>query len=202
MAGFDSIFNEVSARLGNRNGIDARIAQWINDAYFELLLSPKFRFHELERSSSLTTEVGVIAYELPTDLWHILNLRDETNGREIRRNDWINLDRRRNTDGTPNKYTRFGTTIELDPTPDSIITMVLRYKVRPAELVSGGTPIFGREWDEILITMATTKGFDALEQTAQAMQQRQLLEAILAPRMDLLELEDPSAEIAMQPRLT
>lgn len=201
MAGFDSIFSEVSARLGNRTGVNARITTWVNDAYFELLLSPKYRFYELERSASLNTEIGIIAYDLPGDLWHILNLRDETNGREIRKDDWINLDRRRNTSGTPNRYTRFGTTIELDPTPDAVITIILRYKIRPSELSAGSTLLIGREWDEVVTTMATVKGFDAFEQTQQAMQQRQLLEAILAPRADLAELEDQAAEVAIQPRV-
>lgn len=201
MAGFDSIFTEVKARIGNRSGIDSRITQWVNDSYFELMLLPRFVFHELEKTSTIVTVVNTASYSLPTDLWFILNVTDTTNGREIRKGSWRSFDRRPATSGQVARYDRFGSGIQLDPPPNAIITMTVRYRFRPTELTAGGSHLLGREWDEVIIVLATVKAFEALEQQQQAAVQRQLLEGLMGIRLSVRELEDTEQELNIQPRL-
>lgn len=201
MASFDAIKTEVTARLGNRTNISSRANIWINDAYFELLMHPRFNFFEIEKAAQANTAVNIRSYDLPTDLWHILDIRDDTNNRKLRRRHWESFDRRSHTLGQPQLYARFGQTIELDPTPSSVVTLIIRYKFRPTDLVTGNSPITGREWDEVLTVLSVIKGFEALEEPEKAAIQRQLLEQLLSIREDVPMLESMDAESQIQVRI-
>lgn len=201
MGSFNNILTEVEARLGNRTNLAGRTSVWVNDAYFELLMSPRFTFHEIERIATINTVVGQYTYPLPTGIWFILNIKDETSGREVRKGNYRSFDRRRRTTGIPNRYDRFGETIEIDPTPDTVVELHMRYRFRPAELSTGSVTIIGREWDEVITAIAVSKGFDALEQVEQATLQRSLIEALLAARQDVRQLEDTEQEFGIQVRV-
>ena len=200
MATFDSIKTEVLARLGGRTDLSSRSEVWINDAYFELLLHPRANFFELDKAATASTAANVRSYDLPTDLWYILDIRDFTNERKLIRSHWEQFDRLRQTTGQPDRYARFGQTIEFDPTPDATYTLVIRYKFRPAELVTGQSPIIGREWDEVITVLSVVKGFEALEQHEKAAMQRQLFEGLMAVRLDVPQLEDADSESRIIPR--
>lgn len=201
MASFDAIKSEVVARLGNRTNIDSRVNLWINDAYFELLMHPRANFYEIEKAATANTAASIRSYDLPADLWHILDIRDSTNNRKIRRKHWESFDRRAHTSGMPQLYARFGQTIELDPTPDATYTLIIRYKFRPADMATGDSPLISREWDEVLTVLAVTKGFEALEEQEKAALQRQLFEQLFALREDVPMLESMDAESQIQVRL-
>jgi len=200
MALFDSIKTEVLNRLGGRTDLASRSEVWINDAYYELLMHPRFNFFELDKAATASTAANVRSYDLPTDIWYILDIRDNTNNRKLIRSHWDRFDRLSRPTGQPQRYARFGTTVEFDPTPDAVYTLIVRYKFRPVTLVTGASPIVPREWDEIITVMATIKGFEALEQPDKAALQRQLLESLLAIRLDVPQLEDADAESAIMPR--
>src|SRR6266576_2639953 len=146
MAGFTAIQNEVISRLGNRTDLSARSSVWINDAYFELLMNPTFEFFELDTSATITTVVGQASYTMPANLWFLLDVVDTTNSRKLERTHWQVLDRVTPTSGQPTRYSRFALTIQLDPIPDSVITITLRYRIRPGELSAGSSTALGREW--------------------------------------------------------
>lgn len=201
MANFDTIQTEVLARLGNRTDITSRLPVWINDAYYEILMAPRFAFYELDKQATAVTTTSLRAYTLPTDLWFILSVRDTTNNRKIRRSHWNIYDKRAATEGIPSTYARFGSTIELDPTPDGAYTLIIRYRYRPSELSSGVSPIVGREWDELLTVLSVIKGFEALEQPEKAVMYRGLFEKLASDRQSLAELEDMDAEFGIAPRL-
>lgn len=201
MASFDAIKTEVKSRLGNRTNIDSRLNVWINDAYFELLLNPRFNFFELDKAAQASTAALIRSYDLPTDLWYILDIRDDTNNRKLRRRHWETFDRRSHNEGQPNLYARFGLSVELDPTPDAVYTLIIRYKFRPVDLVSGGSPAIGREWDEVITVLSVIKGFEALEEQEKAGLQRQILEQLLAVREDVTQLESMDAESQIQVRM-
>src|SRR5215510_10581549 len=93
MASFDAIQTEVIARLGNRTDINARSAVWINDAYFELLMNPRYIFFELDIAAQAPTVIGQGTYSLPPDLWFILSLRDNTNNIKLQRTHTMVLDK-------------------------------------------------------------------------------------------------------------
>lgn len=201
MASFDAIQTEVKARLGNRDNIDSRLPVWINDAYFELLLNPRFSFFELDKQVLTSTVNTLRAYALPADLWFILDIRifktvsgTSSDFRKLRRSHWMDFDKREPLPGVPHKYARFGATIEIDPTPDATYTMLMRYRFRPVELTTGLSPLIGREWDEVITVLSVIKGYDALEQPEEAAKQRTLLEQLLTSRLDVPQLEDMDAE--------
>ena len=203
MAGITSILAEITARLGNRTDLSARIPVWLNDYYAELLLSPRFAFWELDQSSTFVTVASTREYSLSsiTDLWFILDVVDETNDRRLDRRhirEFDNIQQPTATDQQPTRYARFSTTLHLDPTPGGIYTIRVRYRKRPTELTAGGSHLLGREWDEPLIVGAVVKGWEALQQTQKAAEQKGLLEAQLAAREEPLSLEDADAEFGIE----
>jgi hypothetical protein len=201
MAGVDVLLTEITARLGNRTDIAIRALQWLNDAYFELLMAPRFSFYELDLAASTVTIAGTASYSLPADFWFVLDLTDTTNTKKLHRGHWQEFDRQTSTSGAPTRYARFGATFQLDPTPDAVYTLTLRYRKRPAELVAGNATLLGREWDEPLIVLATIKGFEALENREKAATQRALLEPLLTMREDVPELEDMDSETTIAVRM-
>jgi hypothetical protein len=198
---FDAIKTEVVARLGGRTDIDTRVDIWINDAYFELLLGPLYAFHEIEKQATAQTIDTLRAYDLPSDLWFILSIRDDTNNRKLRRSHWSSFDKRSASSGIPNRYARFADTVELDPTPDDAYDLIIRYRIRPDELSSTVAPVTGREWDELITVLSTAKGWEALEQQERAAAQWQLFGRLSRQRMDIAQLEDMDSETTIGVRL-
>lgn len=205
MVGFDALKSEVVARLGNRTDINSRVERWINHAFFELLLNPRFSFFELDTLTTFSTVAAQASYDLtviaPT-LWIILSLRDNTNERHLARSHHQVIDRMTTTPGQPARYYRFAQTVVFDPVPDNVFQMQLRYRIRPGDQASGSNFAgLGTEWEEPLVVLSTVKGFEALDQRDKATQQRQLLEAIMPTRQDVPTLEDADAEVTIAPRM-
>lgn len=205
MISFDALKTEVIARLGNRSDIDARSERWINQAFFELLLNPRFVFFELDQQVSFTTVPSSGVYDLTNiapDLWFILDLTDTTNFRHLTRSHFQVLDRVTGTPGQPTRYYRFGMTVVMDPTPDGAYQIRLRYRLRPPDQTSGSNfANLGTEWEEPIIVLSVIKGFEALDQRDKATEQRQLFEPIFQARLDVPVLEDADAETTIAPTL-
>ena len=208
MQSFTAIKTEVVARLGNRSDITSRVERWINYAFFELLLNPRFSFFELDQSIQFQTVAGQVGYLVGTDIfitkeqfWFILDIQDVTNQRHLSRSHYQVLDRVSSTTGQPVRYYRFGMGVFLDPTPDAVYLLRMRFRQRPADLTQSSQSIFGlqTEWEEPLIVLATIKGFEALDQRQKAQEQRQIFEAILPTRLDVPTLEDADAEVTISP---
>lgn len=205
MLSYNSIVTEVTARLGNRTDIASRIGRWINYAYYEILMNPRFNFFELDSIANFYTvpnQSFIDVANLPTDFWHILGIRDVTNNRKLRRSHWQVFDRLTPTTGQPVRYARFGANIEFDPVPDLAYLNMMRYRARPPELAANTNfSTLGVEWEEPFVTIATIKGFEALEQPEKAAMQRQLLEPMLQAREDVPMLEDEDNENAIEPTI-
>lgn len=204
MLGFDAVQTEVISRLGNRSDITARSVRWINYAFFEILLNPRFSFFELDRAASFVTTAGVNFLDiigLAGDLWFILDIVDQDNSRHLTRSHFQVIDRVVATTGQITRYFRFGNFVQFDPTPDAQYNMLLRYRRRPPDQSSGANfQGLGTEWEEPIIVLATIKGFEALDQRAKAQEQRQIFEAILPTRQDVPTLEDADAETTIAPQ--
>ncbi|PWT76632.1 MAG: hypothetical protein C5B60_03870 [Chloroflexi bacterium] len=193
----NQILQEMSWRLGNRSDINPRILTWLNDAYFELLLTPRFTFFQIDRSYTWVASRGVYIYQVSTatpDLWFIIDVRNEVYQTKLRRKDPTEFDRTWRIDGIPERYTRFQDHIEIFPTPDMDYPMTTRYRVRPPELEQGGAHMLTREWDEVLTTMAVTKGWESLEQWDKANSQKTLTELQLSRRFDAFQMDDIDSE--------
>lgn len=197
MASYSTLKTEIIYGLGNRSDLDARIPNWLNWAYYEILMTPRFSFYELDKQVTTQTINTLRAYDLPDDCWFILSVRDDTNERKLDRKHWQVFDKIAHTPGQPNRYAHFANTIELDPTPDDEYDIILRYRKRPIEIVSDSSPIIGAEWDEVLVRLTIVKGLESLEQPEKATKQRQLLEAALSLRLDVPQLEDADAETTL-----
>lgn len=198
----DQMLAELTWRIGNRTDISARTLVWLNDAYFELLLSPRFTYFETDRSFGFSTLPQERTYNIVTmipDLWFILDLRNETMQQKIDRFHWSEFDRKWRVFSIPVRYARFGPQIEFDPTPDKAYDITVRYRLRPPELVSGGNHLLPREWDEVIITMAVQKGWEALEQWEKATAQKQIVETQLGMREEPHNLEDADSETTIWP---
>src|SRR6266850_2370105 len=198
MVGFDALKTEVGARLGNRTDISSRVERWINHAFFELLLNPRFSFFELDSLAMFATVVGQASYALPAiaaNLWIILDIRDSTNFRHLERSHYQVIDRITPSSGQPTRYYRFAQTVNFDPVPDGVFQIQLRFRVRPGDQGTGSNfASLGTEWEEPLILLSTIKGFEALDQPEKAGAKRQLFEALMPTRQDVPTLEDADAE--------
>jgi len=193
---------ELVWRLGNRTDLGSRSLVWLNDAYFELLLSPRFTYFELDRQFAFATVPQQRVYDIITmvpTLWIILDLRNETMQQKIARYHWSEFDRKWRVFAIPVRYARFARTIEFDPTPDKAYDITMRYRLRPPELIQGANHLLTREWDEVIITMAVQKGWEALEQWEKSTAQKQIVETQLATREEPHSLEDADSETTIWP---
>jgi len=159
---FGEIYGEVISRLGNRSDITARAKQWVNQAQFSI--ATNYRFFELEVSVTGSTTSSTRTYSLPSDLRVILSLRDTTNSRKLTQADWRTFDKTSQVTGQPSRYTRFGSSIELDPTPDATYSLSLRYLKRVASMTNDtDEPVLPDEWIEAIILRACWIGALALQ---------------------------------------
>ena len=159
---FGEIYGEVISRLGNRSDITARAKQWVNQAQFSI--ATNYRFFELEVSVTGSTTSSTRTYSLPSDLRVILSLRDTTNSRKLTQADWRTFDKTSQVTGQPSRYTRFGSSVELDPTPDATYSLSLRYLKRVASMTNDtDEPVLPDEWIEAIILRACWIGALALQ---------------------------------------
>lgn len=196
----NQLLQEITWRLGNRSDITERTLTWLNDAYFELLLSPRYTYYQLDRSTTWPVVPGQRIYQLSTmfpGLWFILNIRNDADEIKLKKFDPTELDKTTRTVGSPYRYGRFADQIELDPIPDREYLMTTRWRVRPPQLVNGGEHLLDREWDEVITIMAVQKGWEALEQWDKANAQKQLLEVSMSRREDVADLETIDHEITI-----
>lgn len=148
---------------------------WINSAYRDLTtrkkfwtLKKEFYFPELfTNDTSQSTSDGVAYIDVPSDCLYIEDVFDVTTGKQL---DWMSwgwyksqTDRSDTSkENNPIKWHRRGDYIYLHQTPDAIYSMDVDYKKRVADLSGTGETIIGPEWDEVILTLATIKGFAAL----------------------------------------
>jgi hypothetical protein len=198
----NEIQQEIVWRVGNRTDLANRSMIWLNDAYFELLMSPRFTFFELDRQFQFSTVPMQRVYDVVAmvpDLWIILDFRNETMQQKIARYHWSEFDRKWRVFAIPVRYARFASTVEFDPTPDKVYDLTMRYRLRPPELIQGGVHLLTREWDEVIITMAVQKGWEALEQWEKSQAQKQIVEMQLSMREEPHSLEDADSETTIWP---
>ena len=206
MASFETIQNEVIARLGNRTDIGARTAIWINDAMYELAHNPRYSFRELDTTSAFLTTAGQQMYALDILLgasyWFTLSVTHiDTNG-VMRVLDQVHIDAidRQQTltteTGIPSEYALFGFDLFLYPTPNVTGDAIrVRNRVRLDILSAGQTFPLGREWEEPVTVLAVAKGLEALQRFEEAAGYRgQVLEPLMGTRQSHLELEEPQYE--------
>lgn len=189
---YDDIKSEVIKRLGNRQDLSTRVDQWTMDAFTELTQAPKASFRELDALYEFTVPANAPRSGVPADFWFILSLRDRT--RKLDQVHWQVLDRTYRTLGIPTRYARYQDNIEFDPIPAEDTPLVMRYRRRLPELISGLPIPLEREWHEILVTLTVAKGLEALQRFEEAIPYKGAVDAALGQRQDNPLLEDDNYE--------
>lgn len=165
---------ELKLQVVRSDPVDARYKSWINLAYRHL--AAMVTLNEMMGSLALTTDVGQPLYTLPTVVAWIkqIPLSDpivypfaggrnmvmtDLNGyRELPDSSLI-----RNQYG-PYRYFRFGRVLALWPTPISVQTVIVDFRVRPKDLVNDtDSPILPQEWHEPILLKARHVAFRSLQ---------------------------------------
>lgn len=146
---------------------------WINSAYRQLTNSDRiwgleldYCFPELNtEDTSITTSDGIQYISTPGNCLYVQEVYDYTNSKRL---DWIPwseyvgyTDRfDTSSEGKPNKWHRRGAYIYLHPTPDTDDEYIYLYYRRRVAAISGiEETLIGEEWDEVILVLATIKGF-------------------------------------------
>lgn len=157
----------LRARIGNPDTTDvpdADLTRILNSAYSDI--ADRFRFHKVRKLCTFPTVGSTTDYGLPTDLLEIIKLRDQTNGRQIRKADYTDeaTDTLRLDDtfeGQPTHYIRFRNFVRLKPTPDSAYTIEMFYKAGITSLAADADePILPAPWHEGILKLARHYFYD------------------------------------------
>lgn len=172
---FGTIKSHVARNLGNVKGIDAYIAQWINNCYLDLITMGKFpelsRFAPipvpaLDGTTTWVTEAGTADYAMATNALFPVSLRDTTNKQPLKQRGIRWYDRNKSTtNGKPRIYAIYSGRYYLDPTPDDAYAIQERFRKKvslPAMTTDSQTPIIGQEWHEAIEIGATYRGARSL----------------------------------------
>lgn len=128
-----------------------------------------FHFREAETSRTFVTVAGTSSYAVAADhnATENLSIRDPDSSQHTRllpmseaeyEDNFVNTTSAR---GKPTKYFRRGGNIILWPTPDEVYTIIDRYYMTLADLVSGG-PLIPQSWDELIFMGAAFRRFTEL----------------------------------------
>jgi hypothetical protein len=195
------IRDELILILGNRALTiipNTRYNLWINNA--EVEIASAFQFFQTEKWVYRSTVVGSASYALPSDCLAIYSLRDATNKRKIIRTGYRKLD---NVDftlsQTPTHYLRYGSNIQLYPTPSSIITIQLRHCVNLTALsADSDVPTLPTPWHEAILLGSEYRGWRAIGEVKKAQIVKAEYIALIRSRKADWEIEDSDEEFGME----
>lgn len=157
----------LRARIGNPDTTDvpdATLTRIINSAYTDI--ADRFRFHSARKLCTFPTVADTQDYGLPTDLIEIMKVRDQTNGWQLSKADYLDeAAKEERSDSViterPRFYIRYRNFIRLEPTPDGVYTIELFYRAGITELsADGDTPILPSAWHEGIIKLARHYFYD------------------------------------------
>lgn len=209
---------KVRSRMGGRTDIDARITDWLAQAYQELA---EYDLETLETSDTFATVDGTDSYAYPTDaraIKSLVLLNDTTPVPLTKKN--INIVRRYQTanEAVPAIWAPYGANILLRPVPNDTYTVNRDYWLKPqidiedSESTKNAVDVLlPLDWNEILIASAVEKGHLELVERDKAMEVHQLIHGdphptkgfpgMLKERLNRNAMENASSEYGMRPRI-
>jgi len=168
---FETLQAHVIRNLGNRDDLVDLAKSWINNAYLDFVTTGKLpeleRFDpipcpSLDETEDKNTEATVERINEPSNMVFPISLRDKTNNRPLLFRGIRWYDRHKSiSNGQPRVYARYGEKIYLDPTPDAIYIIQIRFRAKVAVDVlveAKAIPVIAPEFHEILEFMATYRG--------------------------------------------
>ncbi len=148
------IRNEIIASIGGRSDVSSQIDDHINYAVSEL--ATMYDFEELAITSTMTTIDTVAEYLLPSELYVLWNVKEETrrNKALIKKDIRLGYDSIDETKtGVPHNYAQFNKTLVLfgmvpNNNNGSNYSIRIRYWKRHSPLVDDGdATVFPAEWE-------------------------------------------------------
>ena len=181
---FDNAHAEAKSMLGERTGVDTRLDRWLNWAHTRLAYRHGIDHHELNIIKEASTASGTRIYALPTNIHSMLSIRDVTNSIKLQWRHWREFDWRDPTaTNIPTQFARYGNTLELDPTPNGIYTLRLRFRQSVPTLARDAAPNSKSSlhaiWDEAWVELAAAIGYDKLLEPDRAAYHFALADAII-----------------------
>ena len=194
---------ELLLAIGNRSDTTFDAA-WrlrkLNFAYREIwggFIQP-----ELEKRVYATVVANQRVIALPADCFAVLSVRDTTNEKRLTSTSHVKVDGKIWTAGTPDKYLRFGQTIEIDPYSATAWTIDIRYQKRPSDLSSTQDSELGEEWDEAILFGAQARAFKDLGQTTRAIECKNEYLALVRSRLTQTEYEAEESDFGMELKIS
>lgn len=158
MATFKVLQDEVLEILGHvapspTAPLRVRVKFYLNRAYLDAAY--RFNFEEMHAEETFPTVSGVDRYTIASTVHSITDLRDQTNNKVMKRVDIRAYDRMTRSTGIPFRYTRWGDCLILDPKPNVVVTMLVRYIRVLTELsADADVAILSRDWDYAIMLRA------------------------------------------------
>jgi hypothetical protein len=144
-----TIRNQIITEIGGRDDLDDVIDDQVNYALQEI--STMYNFEELETSSTMSCVDGEASYLMPSDLYVLWTVKDETDNNPLERKEYTTFDKMdETTTGTPKWYATFNKSLILfNKVPDdSTRTIRIRYWARHGTLADDADTItLPLEWE-------------------------------------------------------
>jgi hypothetical protein len=188
------MWQEVRKGIGDRRDIDTEIKAAVNDAMVDVSLM--FRINELIRNETITTSDGVNAYDLTTEAYDVISVRNDDDEVLLEPGDYASYAATSYGDsdanGTPTLWFVENRQLYLyNNTPDdSDFDLTYRYIYRNADMTDGSTFPLPREWERPVKLFAKSYIFELLGQNEKAIAAHQQGMAIANSRRQFSGLRE------------
>lgn len=147
----------------NSNRYGARIITWLDDAQKYVVRQLNYRVGQT--TNTFSTVLGDNTYTVPSDYLSWVDLYDVNNQQSLATMTIEDLDASDPTVfGQPVSFLVYGDQITLDPVPDGVYNLSLRYRKLPATLATGNdTPVIPAEYHPLLISYALSRCYRSEE---------------------------------------
>lgn len=156
-------------RIGNPDTTDvpdATLTLRLNEAYVDIL--DKYNFHAAKTTSTSTSTVASDYDYTLSGIDILIAVRDNTTGVKLTKRDRVWWDEIAaasvRAEGKPTDYFWDGSTLYLDPIPDDVYQLLIRYRRATTELAAGGdSPVIPTSWHHGIVLLGRAKYYEAIE---------------------------------------
>ena len=198
---FKQLQDQVQDQLARFN-MTNDIKMFINESYVAIV-GNNWKHYVTEKSVNFNTVASTRTYALSTiasDIWFVKSLRDTTNKRKLAKHSWRSFEKTVENESTPSRYDRFGSDIILDPTPDAIVTIRMRYGAMVTLLsADADVPITDHNLDEEIKAGAVWRGFQHLREFDKAKEIITLHPLTILPPQFPQDLEQEDLDFGLEP---
>lgn len=132
-----TLMSESTALIGARTDLSlSRVSFWVNEAHRQVYDFVNQESAEALATSSTTS--GENRITLPSDFREVINLSNTSVEPVdvLRQVDVDTIDSLTTITGTPDRYVKYATWLELYPSPDSSYSLILRYRAQASDMLA------------------------------------------------------------------